>query len=712
MRRTFLIRLFLLLLAVFAVMGAGTYAHLLRHADERAQQMMEGRLNDLAELLVHEDECESSARELYEETALHRAHAAAELLRYDARPAQLQEHLQELCNLMGAEQVFLTDADGVITAAVPAVNKGLRLADDERLSEFALCAKERGAEICRTLRPKKEEAALMQYVGVNRTDAEGALLLGFSTHRLHRTRSNEALARLADHYHLGGGGFIVAFRGGALLNKSGREGDVAELLSVPLDCVGRMTLEGAEYFTYAVENRDYRLVALLPAKEVYKVSMKTLRSLLLSNLCIFVIMFVAVSFMLQRYVLRGLSRVISSLRRITDGDLTERVEVNDTQEFRRLSSDINAMVDTLRFYGEEEKADMERELELARSIQSAALPSQFPAFPTRTEFELFASCVPAASVGGDFYDFFMPDEDRLCFVVADLSESGIPAALYMMRCMSLIRSVARSGLNPGKLARAVNKALCEGQTTGIRLSCFYGCLRISTGGLRFVNAGAPQALLQHDGEPYGDMEMVAGPPLGLTEDAEYRENHLTLKPGDRLVLWTEGVTEAHDAENVPFGRKRLVEALNRPAPTVTDLVHQTRAAIRRHLNGASIDSDVTLLALEYRSQKHAKGETTLRAGEPETLGALCDAQLEAVFAAPADIADIKAAAAAVLAALPPDSTVSVALTCDEKQADLALRYAEPRLNPLISLPHLPVDNVSYDYTDAAGNYLTLHKTLS
>lgn len=712
MRRTFLIRLFLLLLAVFAVMGAGTYVHLLRHADERAQQMMEGRLNDLAELLVHEDECESAARELYEETALHRAHAAAELLRHDEGSAQQQERLQELCNLMGAEQVFLTDGEGTVTAAVPAAHIGVNLKNDERLSEFAPCATEASAELCRTIRPKKEEAALMQYAGVHRLDAEGALLMGFSTHRLHRTRSNEALARLADHYHLGKGGSIVAFRGGALLNKSGWEPDTAELLSVPLNSVGRMVINDAEYFTFAVENHHYRLVALLPEREVYKVSMKTLRSVLASNLLIFIIMFVAVSFMLQRYVLRGLSRVIVSLRRITDGDLTERVEVSDTSEFRRLSSDINAMVDTLRYYGEEEKADMERELELARSIQSAALPSQFPAFPTRTEFDLYAVCVPAASVGGDFYDFFMLDEDRLCFVVADLSETGIPAALYMMRCMSLIRSVARSGVNPGKLARAVNKALCEGQTTGIRLSCFFGCLRIGSGEMRYINAGAPQAMLQHDGGAYADLTMTAGPPLGLTEEAEYHENRLTLQAGDRLVLWTEGVTDAHDAENTPFGRERLTAVLNEPAPTVTDLVHQTRAAIRRHLNGAAIDSDVTLLALEYRSKKHAQGDISFTAGEPEPLLAFCDAQLEAVFAAPKDIADIKRAVSSLLAALPADCLVSVALTCDETQADLSLRYGEPRLNPLIDLPQLPVDSVSYDYTDAAGNYLTLHKNLS
>lgn len=712
MRRTFLIRLFLLLLVVFAAMGAGTYVHLLRHADERAQQMMEGRLKDLAELLVHEDECENTARELYEETALHRAHAAAELLRYDPSPVQHQEKLQELCNLMGAEQVFLTDGEGAVTAAVPAVNGPLNLKDDERLSAFALCVSDMSAEVCRTLRPQKEEAALMQYAGVHRTDAEGALLLGFSTHRLHRTRSNEALARLADHYHLGEGGFIVAFRGGALLNKSGLESNTAELLSVPLDSVDRMSLDDADYFAYAVENRDYRLVALLPAKEVYKVSMKTLRSLLLSNVLLFFIMFVAVSFMLQHYVLRGLSRVIASLRRITDGDLTERVDVTDTQEFRRLSADINAMVDTLRYYGEEEKVDMERELELARSIQSAALPSRFPAFPTRSEFDLYAACVPAAGVGGDFYDFFMLDEDRLCFVVADLSLTGIPAALYMMRCMSLIRSVARSGVKPGKLARAVNTALCEGQTTGIRLSCFYGCLRIKSGELRYINAGEPQAMLQHDGGTYEDLPMRSCPPLGLTEEAEYRENRLTLSPGDRLVLWTEGVTEAHGSENIPFGRERLAAALNEPAPGVADVVHQTRAAIRRHLNGASIDSDVTLLALEYRSKKHAQGGITFRAGAPEELNALCDTQLEAVFAAPKDIADIKAAAAAVLAALPADCTVSAALNCDETQADIALRYAEPRFNPLISLPHLPVDHVAYDYTEAAGNYLTLHKNLS
>lgn len=712
MRRTFLIRLLLLLIAVFAAMGIGTYVHLTRHVYERAEQMMSGRLEDISELLVHEDECEQSARELYEETALHRAHATAELLRLNPELAARQEDLQELCNLMGAEQICLTDAAGLITAAVPADIVGTDIDDDEQRRDFAVCATDPAAELCRTLRPAKSETALLQYAGVHRLDTPGTVLMGFSTHRLHRTRSDEALTRLAEHYHMGEQGHIIAFNGGALLNKGSINCDTSELLSVPLNRVDTLHADGVDYFTYAVENRRYRLVALLPTAEIYRASMKTLRNLLLSNLLMFFIMFLAADFLLRRYVLRGLSGVINSLRRITDGDLNERVEVHSTPEFRRLSSDINAMVDTLRYYGEEEIAAMNRELELARNIQSAALPSQFPAFPNRTEFDLYAACVPAMSVGGDFYDFFMPDDDKLCFVVADLSESGIPAAMYMMRCMSLIRAAARSGMKPATLARHVNKALCEGQASGIHLSLFYGCLRIRSGELRFINAGEPQAMLCREHGTYEDLPMEVSPVMGLFEEAEFRECRFTLQPDDRLVLWTEGVTEAADAGNTPFGKQRLTEALNTPAATISDVVHQTRAAIRRFLKGNPIQTDVTLLALEYRSCKHSEGELTLRAGDAEEIDSLFDEQMEAVFAAPDDIEAMKTAAHTLLGALPSDCEVHLQLKCEETHAELTLHYGGEKCNPLRALPQQLLSASNHSYSKAEGNRLTLKKKLS
>lgn len=712
MRRTFLIRLFLLLIAVFAAMGIGTYVHLTRHAYERAEQMMSGRLKDISELLVHEDECEQSARELYEETALHRAHATAEMLRLRPESAARQEDLQELCNLMGAEQICLTDAAGLITAAVPADIVGTDIDDDEQRRDFAVCATDPSAELCRTLRPAKSETALLQYAGVHRLDTPGTVLMGFSTHRLHRTRSDEALTRLAEHYHMGEQGHIIAFNGGSLLNKGSINCNTAELLSVPLNRVDTLRADGVNYFTYAVENRRYRLVALLPTTEIYRAGMKTLRNLLLSNLLIFFIMFLAADFLLRRYVLRGLSGVINSLRRITDGDLTERVEIHSTPEFRRLSSDINAMVDTLRYYGEEEMTAMNRELELARNIQSAALPSQFPAFPNRTDFDLYAVCVPAASVGGDFYDFFMPDDDRLCFVVADLSESGIPAALYMMRCMSLIRAAVRSGMKPATLARHVNKSLCEGQASGIHLSLFYGCLRLRSGELRFINAGKPQAMLRRGDGLYKDLPMESGPAMGLFEEAEYRECRLTLQPDDRLVLWTEGVTEAADAENTPFGKKRLAEALNQPAVTVADIAHQTRAALRTFLKGNPIQTDVTILALEYRSGKRAKGELTLRAGETDGLDTLFDEQMEAVFAAPDDIEAMKTAAHALLSALPEEVEVHLQLKCEETLAELTVCYGGEKNAPLRALPPNLLSATEHSYSETEGNRLTLKKKLS
>ncbi len=711
MRRTFLLGLSLLLMVVFTVTGVLTYTHLREHAEERVRQLMSARLADMLELLQHEDDSTARMRDTCEQLDLKSARALAEFLRVDSERLRHAEQLQELGNIVGAVRVLITDAQGSIVAAVPGEWVGRKLADIDALHDFAAAAGDGKTEMHRF--GDASDARSLQYAGVPRRDAPGLVLLGFPPAEAAQPISAERIAKFTPHFRPGERARIAVFRGGALINKGNLPYRSTELLSIPLQGVSELSFPDGDYFAYAVGNARYRLVALIPTADMYRPSKNTLYSMLLSNLLLFLAMFGAVSYLLQRYVLRGLSRVVESLRRIASGDLNERVEVTDTPEFRRLSSDINAMVDTLRFFGEEERENMNRELELARSIQSAALPGRFPAFPNRPEFDLYAVCVPAMTVSGDFYDFFMPGEDKLHFLVADVSDSGIPAALYMMRCMSLIRSVARSGARPETLARAVNTALCEGQSTGIHLSLFYGCLQVRTGELRFINAGSPQALLQHEGGDYEPLSMSSGPVMGLFDDARYTGCRLQMQPGDRLFLYTEGVTSASDAADTPFGGARLREALGEHAPTVADAPRAVRAALRRFLGeGRELQEDVTMLALEYRGKKRAARELCIAAGEPQEAEHMLSEALEAVFAAPADIAELHATTRAVLAALPPATAVQLSICCDEERAELRLSYAAPRLNPLSTLPPLPLDETHYQVDASGVNQLTLCKRLS
>ncbi len=712
MRRKFLAWLFAVICTVFSVTVLLAYAHFTRHAEERAAQTMNARLTDLMELIHHAEDGARHVMMVNDASALQRTRALAEMLCLRPELLRNQEALQGVCNELGAEQISITDAQGIVRAAVPATGVGYNLGEHEQSREFLACIADPDKEICQRPALNGQEHLMMQYAGVHRKDAPGVVQIGVLTAHEQALRNNASFGKLAANFRLGDHGHIIAFRDGAVLDKGGLIISEAELLSLPRGVAREVSLNGERYYAYAMEDpgSGYLLVGLMPVSDMYVGAMRSVRSILFSNLALFVMMFVVVSYLLQYYVVRSIRRVNDSLRRIKNGDLNERVDVSDTPEMARLSTDMNAMVDTLQFYAEEKRESMKRELELARTIQMSAMPTKFPPFPNREEFDLYAVCSPALTVGGDYYDFFLIDPNHLGFLVADCSDNGIPAALYMMRCISVTRSLARAGAPPATLMTEANAALCEGNTGELSMSLFYGCLEIDSGRLSYVNAGAPQALLQHEGGAFERLSMISGMVMGVYEAAQYTQGTLQLQPGDRLFLYTAGVLEAADAENTPFGEMRLQEALGGSAARISDVPLMVRSALRRFMQDAEQREDITMLALEYRGHKRREATREVTAGGPEGVDEMLDAQLEAVFAAPNDIADMKATTAAVLAALAPETRVQVCLRCDEHSAELSFRYAGSRHNPMISLPHLPVNDVRYTYDKE--NLLTLKKALA
>ena len=245
-------------------------------------------------------------------------------------------------------------------------------------------------------------------------------------------------------------------------------------------------------------------------------------------------------------------------------------------------------------------AATQTELAMATEIQAAMLPSIFPAFPSREEFDLHASMDPAKEVGGDFYDFFLIDEDHLGLIIADVSGKGIPAALFMMISKTVLQNFAKLGIGAAEILKKANEALCVENKTEMFVTAWVGILEISSGKLTCANAGHEYPAVCQDGR-FTLLKDRHGFVLGGMEGSQYREYSIRLKKGDKIFVYTDGVPEATDRENALFGTERMLEALNKDAAlSPRELLGKVRRAVDAFVGDAEQFDDLTMLCLEYK----------------------------------------------------------------------------------------------------------------
>lgn len=262
----------------------------------------------------------------------------------------------------------------------------------------------------------------------------------------------------------------------------------------------------------------------------------------------------------------------------------------------------------LLFEEHEEAKKTERismELDLAKTIQKNMIPNLYPAFPEQKGFDVYAHMEPAKELGGDFYDYFMIDRDHLALIVADVSGKGIPAALFMMASKAMINDQAKSrSHDPAKILKAVNKQMVANNSTGMFVTLWMGILEISTGKLRAANAGHEPPCLRQGGGKFELLKDEHSLVLGVMEDTEYESYEIQLEPGDGIFVYTDGVTEATNAEEELFGSERLVAALNQaPEAGVTQLVDSVHHAMNAFVGDASQADDFTMLALKFYGEE-------------------------------------------------------------------------------------------------------------
>ena len=253
-----------------------------------------------------------------------------------------------------------------------------------------------------------------------------------------------------------------------------------------------------------------------------------------------------------------------------------------------------------------EKERINTELDMASKIQAAMLPHIFPAYPDRSEFDLYASMEPAKEVGGDFYDFFLIDDDHLCLVMADVSGKGVPAALFMMVTKVVLQSCAMLGRSVSDILNKTNQALCKDNQMQMFVTVWLGVLEISTGRLTTANAGHEYPALRKAGGSFKLWKEKHGFVIGGFDDEIYEEHVTYLAPGDKLFLYTDGVPEAMDARRHLFGTDRMLTALNKDtSASAHSVLINVRSAVNAFVKEAEQYDDLTMLCMEYKGPEGA-----------------------------------------------------------------------------------------------------------
>ena len=273
------------------------------------------------------------------------------------------------------------------------------------------------------------------------------------------------------------------------------------------------------------------------------------------------------------------------------------LEIRDMQE--RI---VDYMGDLARYTSEKERRNTE--MGLAANIQSGMLPRIDSVLSERKEFDLYASMNPAKDVGGDFYDFFLVNDTHLALVIADVSGKGVPAALFMMASMILIRDHAKMGGSPSEILEAANNQICGNNNADMFVTVWIGLLDISTGHLVCANAGHEYPVIYRKDKGFAFYKDKHGTAVGTIEGVKYREYEIELEPGDAVLVYTDGVPEASNGSEEFYGTGRLLEALNLNSENTPEgMINRVKRDVDGFVNGAEQFDDLTMLCLTYNGAR-------------------------------------------------------------------------------------------------------------
>ena len=380
----------------------------------------------------------------------------------------------------------------------------------------------------------------------------------------------------------------------------------ASVKSIPWDIASdSFLLDGVKYlqFTRYMDN-GWLMSVQIPENEIIaEVERQNVRFsvfILISSVFMLSLAF----FLVSKFINDPIKRLTTEVSQLAIGNLDTRIKISSNDELGQLAQVYNKMKSDLKKSIEEnanKRAEIERinaELNVATDIQASMLPSVFPPFPDRNEFDLCASMIPARHVGGDFYNFYFINRDNLAVVIADVLGKGVPAALFMVVTKTLIENCSFCK-SPKTVFETVNKKLLRNNEAEMFVTAFMGFYNIPSGKFVYVNAGHNPPLLKKRGDDFKFLKTDPCFVLAWDEDAKYIENEVTLENGDVLYLYTDGVTEAMNRNLDLFTEERLVAALNHNRDaSCRELLHAVKKEVDNFCGGAEQADDITMLALK------------------------------------------------------------------------------------------------------------------
>ena len=532
---------------------------------------------------------------------------------YESDPSIALSALKEKYNVV---EINIISGIDTVEKSTEEGNVGYDMNLSEQSKEFVDILKEQD-HFVQKYSPRGIDGTVWRKYAAIRLAEGGFIQVGYDAEQFHEML-NEFVIDVTKNRHVGTGGFVAVCDD--KLNMV-IDNDYADLhiSTIGIDPPAEMR-EGktatALYYADIVDGKTdaslrhmyvfkfvegYCIIAAMPEAEAMFMRDASLYTSIFMQVLIFATLFVFIYILIKRVIINNLKKINDTLGRITEGDLNVTVDVRSNEEFSSLSDDINSTVSTLKRYIAEAAARIDKELEYAKQIQLSALPTNFP---VGDNYSIYAQMIAAKEVGGDFYDFYKLSDTTVAFLAADVSGKGIPAAMFMMTAKTIIKDLAERGLPVNEIFTQANEKLCENNESGMFVTAWMGVLDLTTGKVQFANAGHNPPLLKRADGSFEYLKTRAGFVLAGMEGIRYRIGELTLNPGDRLFLYTDGVPEATNTENKLYGEDRLLAFMNRNASAeATELLPALKTNIDEFVGEAPQFDDITMLMFDYKPGK-------------------------------------------------------------------------------------------------------------
>ena len=520
------------------------------------------------------------------------------------REEMMTTDLSEITKKYNIAEVSLIDKNGIITNSTDPKYIGFDMSSGEQAAEFLCLLGDTGYYVQEYGPITSDPTIYRKYAGIK--TASGFLQVGFDAEQFQKDIDEEVVG-ITRNRHIGKTGYILIIDNDLNIISAPKDMDLQKLeaegkgATLPEESVTfKATLNGKMSYCRYLSVEGYHIVSVLPEDEALQMRNIALYVNTFLEIMVFAALFGLIYLLIKKVVVNRIKSINESLAQITNGNLAVVVDVRSNEEFASLSDDINMTVETLKRYIDEASARIDSELEFAKNIQASALPNVFPAYPKRKDFDIYASMNPAKEVGGDFYDFYMTHNDSFNFLVADVSGKGIPAAMFMMRAKTELKTLTESDVPLEDVFTRGNAALCEGNDAGMFVTAWQGGIDLTTGVLKYANAGHNPPLVKHVDGKFEYLRSRAGFVLAGMDGVKYKTQELKLDRGDVVFLYTDGVTEATNANNELYGEERLLMAINsKEFDNVQEMCEHIKSDVDAFVGEAPQFDDITMLAFKY-----------------------------------------------------------------------------------------------------------------